>query len=247
MMRRYLIRLDDACPTMNRQKWDRMEALLDKYSIKPMVGVIPHNEDEEQKIDQEEASFWEKVISWEKKGWAIALHGYSHCYTCDGGLKGLNPMWRRSEFAGLPLDAQRQKIRNGVAILKEHGVVPRYFFAPSHTFDENTLEALREESEIRIVSDTIGRFPYRYKDFWFIPQISGQCVKMPVGGVYTFCFHPNVMGDGSFEDLENFLKSHNDDFISFEEIDLNKYGEKQSFDKLLSCFFFTYRRLRKLY
>lgn len=245
-MKRYLIRLDDACPTMNRQKWDRMEALLDKYSIKPMVGVIPHNEDEEQKINKEDASFWDKVISWEKRGWTIALHGYNHCYTCDGGLKGLNPMWRRSEFAGLPLDAQRQKIKNGAAILKEFGVIPKYFFAPSHTFDENTLEALREESEIRIVSDTIGRFPYRYKDFWFIPQISGHCVKMPFRGVYTFCFHPNVMSGGAFEIMEDFLKAHNDDFVSFEEIDLNKYGKKRFFDKLLSWLFFTYRRIRKL-
>lgn len=39
-MSHYVIRLDDACPTMNHANWNRMEYLLDKYSVRPIVGVI---------------------------------------------------------------------------------------------------------------------------------------------------------------------------------------------------------------
>ena len=31
-MSHYVIRLDDACPTMNHANWNRMECLLDKYN-----------------------------------------------------------------------------------------------------------------------------------------------------------------------------------------------------------------------
>lgn len=245
MKKLYLIRLDDACPTMNHQKWDEMESLLDKYSIKPMVGVIPHNEDDEQKIDDADPLFWQKVKGWEQKGWSIALHGYNHCYTSDGGLKGLNPMWSRSEFSGLPLKLQKQKIQSGISILREHGINPKFFFAPSHTYDENTLVAIKEETDIRIISDTIALKPYKLGEFTIIPQIGGRCVKMRLPGIYTFCFHPNVMGKDSFKALNAFLKSNIDSFSRFDDLDLDACKEKSMFDKLVSYLYFTYRKLKK--
>ena len=45
MSARYLIRLDDACHTMDTFKWDKIENILDKYSVKPIVSVIPDNKD----------------------------------------------------------------------------------------------------------------------------------------------------------------------------------------------------------
>lgn len=246
MRQKYLIRLDDACPTMDASKWRRMENILDDYGVKPMVGVIPRNEDPKQLIDSEDNGFWNKVNMWERKGWAIALHGYNHCYSSDGGMKGINPMWSRSEFAGLSLEKQKEKIRKGVAIMKDAGVEPKYFFAPSHTFDENTLTALREESDIRFISDTIARYPYKKDDFWFVPQITGHCVKMPFAGIYTFCFHPNTMSDAAFLQLEAFIKQYKQQFISFSDIDWEKFGKKKAADWLLSWAFFTYRKIRGL-
>ena len=41
----YCIRLDDACPQMNAEKWARIERILDKYKVRPIVGVIPENRD----------------------------------------------------------------------------------------------------------------------------------------------------------------------------------------------------------
>ena len=170
MSNKYLIRLDDACPTMDQAKWQRMFDILDQYGVRPMVGIIPHNEDPKQEIDAPDEEFWNKAKLWQQKGYAIALHGYNHCYISDQGLKGLNPLWSRSEFAGVPYDVQKQKIRDGFKILLSNGVKPKYFFAPSHTFDENTLKALKECTDIRIISDTIATKPYKRGDFVFLPQ-----------------------------------------------------------------------------
>ena len=41
-MSKYIMRLDDAAEKMDIEKWSRMEKLLDKHSIKPLVGVIPY-------------------------------------------------------------------------------------------------------------------------------------------------------------------------------------------------------------
>lgn len=244
MINQYLIRLDDACPTMSREKWERIEELLDKYGIKPMVGVVPHNEDNHLKCDPEDIMFWDKVQKWESKGWTIALHGYNHCYVSNAS--GINPFWNRSEFAGVSLKQQKEKIKKGVETFKKHGIKPRYFFAPSHTYDENTIEALRSESEIRIISDSIGRKPYQEDDFFFIPQIVGHCTEFPVSGIWTFCLHPNVMKDANFEATEHFVKLHKDEFIRFDEIDLSVAKGKSIIDKMLSWLFFSYRKVRGL-
>ena len=242
----FLIRLDDACPTMDRTKWQLMEDILDKYGIKPMVGVIPNNEDTMQQVDPVDETFWEKAKTWEKKDWAIALHGYSHCYISQEGLKGLNPFWKFSEFAGVPLNVQKEKIRKGMAILKSHGIEAKYFFAPGHTFDENTLTALREESNIRIISDTIATKPYRRGDFVFIPQFGGHCREMKRSGVYTFCFHPNTMNVAAFDQLDYFLNTHQNEFLSFGGLDLSNVKSKSLFDRLLCFGYFTYRKMKRL-
>ena len=57
MKQHYLVRLDDACPQMNKQKWQRVENILDKYGIKPMVGIIPHNEDPVTCVDIVDTDF----------------------------------------------------------------------------------------------------------------------------------------------------------------------------------------------
>ena len=113
-----------------------------------------------------------------EKGWELALHGCYHKYTTKEG--GINPVNQRSEFAGVPLDKQKEMIRHGVDVLKGHDIEPKVFFAPSHTFDENTLVALKEESDIRIISDTIANDVYFENNFYFIPQQSGRVRKLDV-------------------------------------------------------------------
>lgn len=241
---KYLIRLDDACPTMDREKWDKIESLLDKYDVKPMVGIVPNCRDENLMVESPDPGFWEKARIWQEKGWAIALHGYDHCYISDKGLNGLNPFWKRSEFAGVPLEIQKQKIREGLSILKGKGLNVKYFFAPSHTFDENTLEALRTESDIRIISDTIATKPYRVDDFVFLPQLGGHCSEMKIPGTWTFCLHPNMMTEDNFAQTEDFLRKNKSKFLSFNHIDLSSVKNKDCFSSLLSWLYFKQRSIR---
>ncbi len=244
-MNQYLIRLDDACPTMDYSKWNRMFNILDKYGIRPMVGIIPKNDDPKQKIDGENLEFWNLAKEWERKGYAIALHGFDHCYISNNA--GINPLWNRSEFAGVDYEIQCQKIRDGYSILKKNGLSPKYFFAPSHTFDENTLKALKENTDIRIISDTIATKPYKCGDFVFIPQLGGHCSEMKISGIWTFCLHPSTMTDANFDATENFLKTHKTDFIAFDEIDFSNLKNKDLFSRLISWTYFFIRKTRGIH
>lgn len=240
----YLIRLDDACPTMDAKKWQRIENILDAYGVRPMVGIIPVNKDPKQQIDTADPEFWAKVKAWEKKRWAIALHGYDHCFISDAGMSGLNPLWERSEFAGVPLEMQKEKVRKGLAVFRANGIEPRYFFAPAHTYDENTLQALREESNIRIISDTIATQPYHNGDFVFIPQLGGHCKEMKLSGIWTFCLHPSAMKEEDFVATERFLLAHKDEMLGFNELNLITFKGKNLISRLLSWLYFTRRRLK---
>lgn len=239
-MKKYLIRLDDACSRMNHIKWEQIEKMLDKYGVKPLVGVIPHNEDLTTYIDDENPAFWTLVKTWESKGWIIALHGYNHvCTTTNGGI---NPVHMRSEFAGLSLIEQMEKISQGYSIFKEKGIDVEWFFAPSHTFDENTLEAIKRCTPIKYISDTIARKPYKSQDLIYIPCQMGTLREIPISGYWCGCYHPNLMEDKDFLLLENFLALHKDDFISFSE--LPKPENKDFIDRLLGYAYFKLRKLK---
>ena len=235
-MGKYIIRLDDACEKMDVEKWSRMEELLDRYGIKPLVGIIPHCEDEEMEEYPYDASFWERVDRWIKKGWCPALHGYNHVYGTECG--GINPVNRCSEFAGEPLEVQKEKIRLGLAILRSHGIEPRVFFAPSHTFDENTLTALREESEIRVISDTVATDAYMRDGFTFVPQQTGRARALPFRTV-TFCYHPNKMQEESFAALEAFILKHRERFAEFPTEGTTR--QRNAWDKVIRFLYFAKR------
>ena len=231
------MRLDDAASRMNIENWNKMEQLLDECQIKPLVGVIPKCEDSEMQKYQKDDSFWDKVHLWEEKGWTIAFHGYNHVYTTKDG--GINPVNQQSEFAGVPLEEQKLKIRLGLEIFKKHGIEPRVVFAPSHTFDENTIEALKSESDIRIISDTVANRPYQKYGMTFVPQQSGKVRKLPFQ-VVTFCYHPNVMDEKDFYTLEVFLKENKKDFSEFP---IEESQRKMSlYDKILNKIYFVRRR-----
>ena len=236
-MAKYIMRLDDACEKMDVEKWARMENLLDKYSIKPLVGIIPKCEDEQMQQYAFNPEFWLLAQAWISKDWTVAMHGYNHVYSTSSG--GINPVNKRSEFAGESLEIQKEKIRSGIAILKKHDITPKVFFAPSHTFDENTLIALESESDIRIISDTVANDVYSERNFTFVPQQTGRARKLPFKTV-TFCYHPNTMNDEHFERLEAFLNKHQKHFIEFPL----KEGKRKKgiFDKALSWLYFMKRR-----
>lgn len=197
-MSKYIMRLDDAAAKRDTKKWDRIENIFDKFNIKPLVGVIPNCQDKAMDIYDTDSCFWSRVHSWIEKGWVIAMHGYNHI--CDKKSGGINPVNKVSEFAGAPLESQEDKIKKSSEIFKQHSIEPYVFFAPSHTFDDNTIIALKKHSNVKFISDTIACKPYSYNQITIVPQQSGMCRTLPFP-IVTFCYHPNTMTEQQFNDL----------------------------------------------
>lgn len=75
---RLILRLDDAAERMDVEKRNRMEGLLDRYEIKPLVGVIPDCQDSKMMKYEKDPLFWEKAHKWIDECWTIAMYGYQH-------------------------------------------------------------------------------------------------------------------------------------------------------------------------
>ena len=119
----FILRFDDLCPTLNWSIWNPIEEFLVELGLKPILAVIPDNRDKGLVHGPPGENFWDRVQSWQKRGWTIGLHGYQHCYlTQDPGMYG---RVGRSEFAGLPSEVQEIKLRNAIRIFHQHGVNPR--------------------------------------------------------------------------------------------------------------------------
>jgi len=118
----FLLRFDDLCPTANWEIWNRVEELLDEFGVNPIVSVSPDNRDKALVVGRPGENFWDRVQSWQRRGWTIGLHGYQHCYlTRKAGMYGRSAI---SEFAGLPYEVQEIKLQNAVRIFQEHEVKP---------------------------------------------------------------------------------------------------------------------------
>ena len=72
-----LIRMDDIAENMNWSLMKKCEDLFDELNIKPLLGVIPKNEDSELLKYDKSGDFWQEVRNWSKNGWEISMHGYN--------------------------------------------------------------------------------------------------------------------------------------------------------------------------
>lgn len=203
---RYILRLDDACPTMNQETWNLLEQVLDELEIRPIVGVIPDNRDPALMISAMNPGFWADMRRWRDKGWEIVMHGLHHQYHhIPKGTKPLLPLSKKSEFVGLPLLIQKEMLSTGFSIMSQEGLRPRAFMAPSHTFDENTLLALREVTDIRIITDGHALFPYTSRGFTWLPQQLWRFRNLPFG-IWCICLHPNTISESELLKLISDLR-----------------------------------------
>jgi predicted deacetylase len=200
----YLFRLDDACPTMDAPRWDALLKVLASRSIHPIIAIVPDNSDPALVRQPPDPSFWQRARTWAHGGCIIALHGYSHLLRRSPG--GLVPVQRHSEFVGLPADQQRQRIRAGVQVLQANGLVPEAWVAPAHGFDVTTLQALRMESGIRVISDGFMQRAVRRDGFVWLPQQLWH-PRFMRQGLWTICLHPNELDASGLKTLDAFLSS----------------------------------------
>ncbi len=227
---KYLIRLDDACPTMSQERWNAFEELFDEFSICPIVAVIPNNADPAMVIDSPDGNFWEKVRTWQNKGWEIALHGYTHKMR-KTNVKQVLPFYDRSEFSGLSYYEQAQKISSGIDIFKQQSVETRIFVAPAHSFDYTTLNVLQNETKIEIVSDGIALNFYYVGKLIFIPQQLSRFSLKPFG-LWTICLHPNSCDNTTFNELKIALKKYRQLFIRPNQLKFREKRYKSLLDRI---------------
>lgn len=220
MSARYLIRLDDACHSMDHRRWWLVERLLDDYGIKPIVAVVPDNKDPKLEVDARNEAFWDTVRAWAAKGWAVAMHGHTHVmHPTTSPL--LLPYYQRSEFGGLTFDEQATKIRASWRIFSEQGVEPIVWVAPAHSFDSFTLKALAAETPIRIVSDGIAWDTYHDAGFHWIPQQLWRFSRR-WSGLWTVCLHPNTMSDAAIASLAEAIRDCRNKIVCIEQVKLSR-------------------------
>lgn len=252
-MPKYIFRLDDICPMMNWQKLERIKNLFFEYGVKPIIAVIPDNQDEKLKATPcrlpdattlqrpgvgRKEQFWQKIKELENRGWTIAMHGYQHKYTQENG--GILKIHTKSEFAGLSHQEQFGKIKKGKEILENHGIKTGIFIAPGHSFDKNTLDAL-EKNGFNTISDGIALYPFKKYAILWIPQIAWQPRKFKCG-IITFCLHLNTMQENDFKNLEDFIKNNQTNIMNFEYA-INWHKRKNLFNKImLAPINFIFRR-----
>jgi Uncharacterized protein conserved in bacteria (DUF2334) len=214
-LKKYLLRFDDLCPTMNWPMWSEIEAVLVAQQICPILAVVPDNQDPVLQVGSPAEGFWEQVRRWHHRGWTIAMHGYQHRYVTQAS--GLVARRKKSEFAGLPSEQQEDKLRRGMEIFRQQGIQPQVWIAPGHTFDEVTV-ALLPRVGIRIINDGYVRFPYcDANGMLWIPQQLGGFRPVP-SGIWTICHHHN---EWTISDLRRFrmdVERHRIQIWSLDEV-----------------------------
>lgn len=210
-----LFRLDDVTPQQNWENFERLHDLFRRYSIAPVIGVVPQNMDKKLCVDKPRENYiayLEKLR--DEEGWVIAQHGYTHTYVNrNGGMLKVN---RQSEFAGLPMEEQRKKLKKGQQILQKQGICAKMFMAPAHAYDRKTLKVLKELG-FTWVTDGYTDHTYRRDGLVFIPCTVSKPVVMSQDQVNTVCYHPNMMTEEEFTELDGFLQEHAKECMSFDQ------------------------------
>jgi predicted deacetylase len=210
----YLLRVDDLCPTVSQRRWQSFLSLIVEFRIRPILAVVPDNRDLMLQHSPPDPEFWAGMCAMEAAGATIALHGYQHL--CDSWGRSLLMLHRRSEFAGVPEDIQREWIHKGLDILRRHGLNPKIWVAPCHGFDAHTLDALRLEG-ISLLSDGFARVPFTRDGLTWIPQQLWEPVDKSKG-LWTICIHVNTARNSQIDALHSFLRDHAAQFTSVDRV-----------------------------
>lgn len=210
-----LLRFDDIAENMNWHMMDKFENLLDKYDIKPVMGVIPYNQDKDLKAFPRRENFWKIVKRWQSKGWEISMHGFNHLYIRETNKNDYFKYGGKSEFFGEPLSSQSDKINRGLKIFRQNNIEIRSFFAPNHTYDINTFIALKNSGIFEVI-DGYGLKPYKKDQIKFIPQLFYKFFFLPFG-LQTTQIHLNKINDKNFNDFKKFVEKKYNLFVNYDQ------------------------------
>ena len=121
----------------------------------------------------------------------------------------------KTEWAGVAVDRQREMLKKGLEILKNHNLNPSCFFAPCHTYDIYTVKVVADEG--LYISDGYALHPYTKDGARFLPSLFDRPINCIIGD-YTFVYHPNNMNERDYKYLESFLRQHATKFVTADYI-----------------------------
>lgn len=143
-----IFREDGVQPSLRLELLKRVNELFEMSNIPVTLGIIP-DVSEMYPIDSDTdlLAYLNEILA-KSTIFEAAMYGVTGRYCCIGPLG-------HSEFAGLPLERQEELVRHGLAIL--HSSFPDVsvttFVPPFHTYDDNTVIAIRNQGLTAISSD----------------------------------------------------------------------------------------------
>lgn len=225
------VRMDDITPDMNWDNFNFFLNLFEQTGISPLLGIVPDNRDKSLvctaevrqqelpcnscEVDRRVNFFYSTMKSLENKGFVLAMHGYHHVYTTKRG--GIFPLNRQSEFAGVPYYKQKEMLKNGREKLKQNGIDTDIFMAPAHSYDKNTLKALKEAGFTKM-TDGFGKTPYIYRGLTFYPIsfMLSRSLKQRDGAT-TIVLHANKLTEAEKDRYTKLFNQYGKNMISYSE------------------------------
>ena len=160
----FLVRFDDLCPTMNWDIWERVEDILIRNSVTPILSIVPDNQDPRLDVAPTQPAFWSRVREWQGRGWTIGLHGYQHLYLSrSAGIVGTRPLSEFAEPAAGIDDLWSALVGRGEAtgasVLVCADGARRYieYSAKAHVLPGRHLAVLRDVTERRALERELSR------------------------------------------------------------------------------------------
>lgn len=225
---RYFFRLDDVAPNMNWDNFNSVAELFKNNDIKPLAAVIPYLKDPKLLNYSFNPNFWQHITELRNSDWIIAQHGYQHLSKGGGGILKIHTS---GEFAGFDIEDQKTMIGAGRKIMEEQNLIPNVFVAPRHSFDENTIKALKQNN-FNFISDGIALWPFKKLGIVWLPQILWRPRKGMIGLV-TVALHTNTMSIDDIKNLTEFIEKNRNKIGDFKEL-MEWYGKAGFFKKFFT-------------
>lgn len=227
-MIKFFFRLDDIAPNMDWDNFNRALEIFKQNNIKPLIAVIPDTKDPKLLGYPTNYNFWSIIKELQSNGWTIAQHGYQHLAKGDGGVLQIH---KNGEFGRLDFKDQEVMISAGKKNMEAQTIIPDVFVAPRHSFDKNTIKALKQNN-FHFISDGIALWPFKKWGLIWLPQILWRPRK-GMFGLVTIALHTNTMNRDDFRNLEKFIETNRKKISDFSEL-IRWYNRQNFIIKILT-------------
>jgi hypothetical protein len=116
--------------------------------------------------------------------------------------------------------------------------------APAHSFDVNTLDALRKLN-FKAITDGYGFYPYELRSMLLVPQLVSYPLSISLG-YQTICVHINMLSQRRIDEMTEFARKNAAKFIDFKRtVERGQIGGVYAHAlRVCSAFYLQFRRRR---